>query len=202
MTQVGEENVKKEFEKKLEREIEKQLEKKLEDELKRNEKKLEREVEEQLKRNEKKLEREIEKQLEKKLEEELEEKLGKKVEKGIENTFINYAIVEASGRQFWVQNFKCYDFNSLSSMNTGREFCFTNIILRRGGISNNTEKYPSLKVGSPYLDFWYYPNQIRGHVVKHFLGSKIRVYKMKAKKKTRKTFGSRPKLTRVKISKL
>ena len=133
---------------------------------------------------------------------EVQKMIGEDLEKGIENTFINYAIVEASGRQFWVQNFKCYDFNSLSSIDPGDEFCFTNIILRRGGISNNTEKYPSLKVGYPYLDFGYYPNQVRGHVVKHFLGSKVRVYKMKAKKKTRKTFGSRPKLTRVKISKL
>ena len=41
---------------------------------------------------------------------------------------------------------------------------------------------------------------IEATVLRHISGSKIRVYKMRPKKKTRKTFGARPKLTRVYIN--
>ena len=49
----------------------------------------------------------------------------------------------------------------------------------------------------PFLDKEF---NIEATVLRHLSGSKIRVYKMRPKKKTRKTFGSRRKLTRVLIN--
>jgi large subunit ribosomal protein L21 len=50
--------------------------------------------------------------------------------------------------------------------------------------------------GAPYLDKEYTVNV---EVLRHIKGPKVRVYKMRPKKKTRKTFGSKLKFTRVLI---
>ena len=55
----------------------------------------------------------------------------------------------------------------------------------------------STSVGKPFLDKEF---NIEATVLRHLSGSKVRVYKMRPKKKTRKTFGSRRKLTRVLIN--
>ena len=52
-------------------------------------------------------------------------------------------------------------------------------------------------IGKPFLDSTY---TVEATVLRHLSGPKIRVYKMRPKKKTRKTFGSRRKLTRVLIN--
>lgn len=100
---------------------------------------------------------------------------------------ISYAIVQASGRQFWVEENRFYDFNKLP-LNVGDNLKLNKILLIKQG--------DSLYLGKPYLS-----NSclIEATVVRHLSGSKIRVYKMRPKKKTRKTFGSRSKLTRVLI---
>jgi len=54
-----------------------------------------------------------------------------------------------------------------------------------------------VRVGKPFLDGSY---SVEATVLRHLSGPKIRVYKMRPKKKTRKTFGSRRKLTRVLIN--
>ena len=52
------------------------------------------------------------------------------------------------------------------------------------------------EAGKPFLDKEYV---VEATVLRHLSGPKVRVYKMRPKKKTRKTFGSRRKLTRVLI---
>jgi len=99
----------------------------------------------------------------------------------------SYAIVQASGKQFWVEESKFYDFDKLP-LNRGDMFNLNQILL--------VKEADSISVGKPFLDKEF---SIEATVLRHLSGSKIRVYKMRPKKKTRKTFGSRRKLTRVLI---
>jgi large subunit ribosomal protein L21 len=100
----------------------------------------------------------------------------------------SYAIVQASGKQFWVEENKFYDFDKLP-LNQGDKFSLNQILL-----VNNGE---NISIGKPYLDSDY---TVEATVLRHLSGPKIRVYKMRPKKKTRKTFGSRRKLTRILIN--
>ena len=100
----------------------------------------------------------------------------------------SYAIVQASGKQFWVEENKFYDFDKLP-LNQGDNFSLNQILL-----VNNGE---NISIGKPYLDSDY---TVEATVLRHLSGPKIRVYKMRPKKKTRKTFGSRRKLTRILIN--
>lgn len=99
-----------------------------------------------------------------------------------------YAIVQASGKQFWVEERKFYDFDKLP-LNRGDMFNLNQILLVKDS--------DSISVGKPFLDKEF---NIEATVLRHLSGSKVRVYKMRPKKKTRKTFGSRRKLTRVLIN--
>ena len=63
-------------------------------------------------------------------------------------------------------------------------------------VSIITNQENSVSIGKPFLDASY---AIEATVIRHLSGPKIRVYKM-IKKKTRKTFVSRRKLTRVLIN--
>ena len=100
----------------------------------------------------------------------------------------SYAIVQASGKQFWVEENKFYDFDKLP-LDRGDVFSLNQILL--------VNKESSVSIGKPYLDSSY---TVEATVLRHLSGPKIRVYKMRPKKKTRKTFGSRPKLTRVLVN--
>ena len=100
----------------------------------------------------------------------------------------SYAIVQASGKQFWVEENKFYDFDKLP-LDRGDTFSLNQIFLV------NQDK--SVAVGKPFLDEDYV---VKATVLRHISGPKIRVYKMRPKKKPRKTFGSRRKLTRVLIN--
>ena len=99
-----------------------------------------------------------------------------------------YAIVQASGKQFWVEESRFYDFDKLP-LNAGDTFKLNRILL--------INTHGSVKIGKPFLEE---ECLVEATVVRHLSGSKVRVYKMRPKKKTRKTFGSRPKLTRVLIN--
>jgi len=100
----------------------------------------------------------------------------------------SYAIVQASGKQFWIEENKFYDFNKLP-LDRGDVFNLNQILL--------VNKQDDIALGKPFLDNSY---NIEAVVLRHISGPKIRVYKMRPKKKTRKTFGSRSKLTRVLIN--
>ena len=84
----------------------------------------------------------------------------------------------------WIEEGKFYDFDKLP-FSKGDNFTLSDVLLVK---SNN-----SIDIGHPYLDKY----SVSLTVLRHFSGLKIRVYKMRSKKKTRKTFGHRSKLTRV-----
>ena len=101
---------------------------------------------------------------------------------------VSYAIVEASGKQFWIEEKRFYDFDKLP-LAKGDTFLLNKILLVN--INNN------LAIGQPYLKNDY---AIGATVLQHLQGKKVSVYKMRPKKKTRRSFGHRVKLTRVFIN--
>ena len=99
---------------------------------------------------------------------------------------MKYAIVEISGRQFWIETGKYYDFNRIPT-ELGK-----NITLNRVLLLNDDG---NVLIGQPYLE----SVKIKGKILEHFRGKKKIVYKMRPKKKTRKKQGHRQELTRVLI---
>lgn len=97
---------------------------------------------------------------------------------------MKYAIVEISGRQFWIEEGKYYDFNRIPT-ELGKQITLNRVLLMNDG-----EK---LFVGQPHLQ----NVKVKGKVLEHFRGKKTTVYKMRPKKKTRKKQGHRQELTRV-----
>jgi len=99
---------------------------------------------------------------------------------------MKYAIVEISGRQFWIETGKYYDFNRIPT-ELGKEITLNRVLL----VNNEGE----ILVGKPYLE----TVKIKGKVLEHLRGRKKIIYKMRPKKKTRKKQGHRQELTRVLI---
>lgn len=97
---------------------------------------------------------------------------------------MKYAIVEVSGKQFWVEIGKYYDFDKISNE------LDTQIFLNRVLLLNDGNK---ILVGNPYLE----NVKIKGRILEHINGKKQIIYKMRPKKKTRKKQGYRKNLTRV-----
>jgi len=99
---------------------------------------------------------------------------------------MKYAIVEVSGRQFWIEKGKYYDLNRIPT-EIGKE-----IILNRVLLVNDEG---TILIGKPYLE----TVKIKGKILEHLRDTKKIVYKMRPKKKTRKKQGHRQDLTRVLI---
>ena len=99
---------------------------------------------------------------------------------------MRYAIIEISGRQFWIETGKYYDLNRMP-IDLGREILLNRVLL----LNNESE----ILIGQPYLD----TVKIKGKILEHLRGKKKMVYKMRPKKKTRKKQGHRQQLTRVLI---
>lgn len=99
---------------------------------------------------------------------------------------MKYAIVEISGRQFWIETGKYYDLNRIP-IDIGKEILLTRVLL----LNNNDE----LLIGKPYIN----NVKIKGKILNHLRGQKSIVYKMRPKKKSRKKQGHRQELTRVLI---
>jgi large subunit ribosomal protein L21 len=99
---------------------------------------------------------------------------------------MKYAIVEISGRQFWIETGKYYDFNRIST-ELGKQITLNRVLLL------NNEG--NIQIGKPYLE----SVKIKGKILEHLRGKKTIVYKMRPKKKTRKKQGHRQELTRVLI---
>lgn len=100
---------------------------------------------------------------------------------------MNYAIIEVSGKQFWVEPGKFYDFNHLN-LNPGANISLVRVLL----ICNEG----NITVGQPCLTNSFVDATVLGHIK----GKKVTVYKMRPKKKTRKKQGHRNNLTRVIIN--
>ena len=101
---------------------------------------------------------------------------------------MKYAIIEISGRQFWVEKGKYYDFNRIAT-ESGKEITLNRVLLYHNKNNGN------LIVGRPYIN----DIKIQGKILEHLRGRKTLVYKMRPKKKTRKKQGHRQELTRVLI---
>ena len=99
---------------------------------------------------------------------------------------MKYAIVEISGKQFWVETGKFYDFNRFST-ELGKEITLNRVLLL------NDEG--NVSIGQPYLT----NVKVKGRILEHLRGKKKIVYKMRSKKKTRRKQGHRQELTRVLI---
>ena len=97
---------------------------------------------------------------------------------------MKYAIVEISGRQFWIETGKYYDLNRIPT-DLGKEITLNRVLL----VNNDGE----LLIGKPYLE----SVKVKGKILEHLRSKKTIVYKMRPKKKTRKKQGHRQELTRV-----
>jgi large subunit ribosomal protein L21 len=99
---------------------------------------------------------------------------------------MKYAIIEISGRQFWIEKGKYYDFNRIS------EEKGTSISINKILLANNDG---DLYIGTPQVK----NIKIEAIITEHLRGQKLIVYKMRPKKKTRKKQGHRQDITRVLI---
>jgi len=83
---------------------------------------------------------------------------------------MKYAIVEISGRQFWIETGKYYDLNRIPT-ELGKEITLNRVLL----VNNDGE----LLIGKPYLE----SVKVKGKILKHLRSRKTIVYKMRPKKK-------------------
>ena len=97
-----------------------------------------------------------------------------------------YAIVEASGQQFWLQPGRYYDLDRLAS-DVGATVAVDTVLLVNDG--------SKATLGQPYVS----GASVTLKVMEHRRGPKIIVYKMRPKKKTRRKNGHRQELTRVMV---
>ena len=95
-----------------------------------------------------------------------------------------YAIVEASGKQFWLQPNRYYDLDRCHA-EVNDILTIEKVLLINDG--------KDLKLGKPYVK----DAKVEIKVLEHRRGPKIIVYKMRPKKKTRRKNGHRQELTRV-----
>ena len=96
----------------------------------------------------------------------------------------SYAIVEASGKQFWLQSNRYYDLDRCHA-EVDDVLTIDKVLLVKEG--------KDLKLGKPYIK----EAKVEIKVLEHRRGPKIIVYKMRPKKKTRRKNGHRQELTRV-----
>lgn len=102
---------------------------------------------------------------------------------------MEYAIVEISGRQFWVEPEKYYTINHVP-LKLG-----TKLFLKKILLINQNDK---VELGFPYLE----KAKVEATILNHLEGPKVLVYKMKPKKKYRRKNGHRQKLTKLFIDKI
>ena len=96
----------------------------------------------------------------------------------------NYAIVEASGQQFWLQTNRYYDLDRIKAK-VDEIVTLDKVLLIKEG--------KEITLGSPHIN----EAKVQLKVLGHRRGNKILVYKMRPKKKTRRKNGHRQELTRV-----
>lgn len=102
---------------------------------------------------------------------------------------MNYAIVDAGGKQVWVEQGKFYDFNYINSKPGDTLVLNRVLFLSHNGV---------IKMGNPCI----INKCIKIKILKHFNGKKLIIFKMKPKKNMRIKQGHRQKLTRVLIQQI
>nr|YP_009732218.1 50S ribosomal protein L21 [Gracilaria spinulosa]QHS70788.1 50S ribosomal protein L21 [Gracilaria spinulosa] len=100
-----------------------------------------------------------------------------------------YAIIEADGKQIWVEPGKYYDINYIPG-EPGDYIQFNKVLILK--------QKNSIKIGKPCVQ----SVTIKAQILKHIKGKKITVFKTKSKKNSRKKQGHRQKLTRLLIDKI
>nr|YP_009237305.1 50S ribosomal protein L21 [Wildemania schizophylla]AKS28352.1 50S ribosomal protein L21 [Wildemania schizophylla] len=99
---------------------------------------------------------------------------------------MTYAIIEASGKQLWVEEGRYYDLNHID-VSPGQSIIFGKVLL--------LNKDGQVMLGHPCIE----SVTIKATVMRHLRGKKITVFKMKRKKKMRLKKGHRQELTRLMI---
>lgn len=101
---------------------------------------------------------------------------------------MKYAVFESGGKQYKVVEGDILEVERLND--ASKEFTTSNILLYvSDGVYN---------VGNPYVN----GITIKGKILEHKKGKKIRVVKFKSKVRYRKTIGSRKLLTKIQIEKI
>lgn len=98
----------------------------------------------------------------------------------------SYAIVEASGQQFWMQANRYYDLDRISA-EVDSTVTLENVLLINDG--------KAATLGQPFVT----GASVELKVMAHRRGPKLIIYKMRPKKKTRRKNGHRQELTRVMV---
>nr|QCI07229.1 ribosomal protein L21 [Hypnea pannosa] len=102
---------------------------------------------------------------------------------------MNYAIIEASGRQLWIEEGRFYDLNYIPG-EPGDLIKLNKILL----VNNNN----NIRIGYPCLK----SITIKAKILRHIKGKKIAVFKIKPKKNNKSKQGHRQKLTRLLIQEI
>lgn len=102
---------------------------------------------------------------------------------------MTYAIIEASGRQIWVEPGKFYDMNYIHG-EPGDRIKFNRVLLQ--------SKDGTIKIGEPCIK----SANVEAKILKHLKSRKINVFKMKPKKNASTKYGHRQKLTRILIEEI
>nr|YP_063528.1 ribosomal protein L21 [Gracilaria tenuistipitata var. liui]Q6B932.1 RecName: Full=Large ribosomal subunit protein bL21c; AltName: Full=50S ribosomal protein L21, chloroplastic [Gracilaria tenuistipitata var. liui]AAT79603.1 50S ribosomal protein L21 [Gracilaria tenuistipitata var. liui] len=97
-----------------------------------------------------------------------------------------YAIIEADGKQMWIEPGKYYDVNYIPG-EPGDYIQFNKVLVLR--------QENDIYVGKPCIQSII----IKAKILKHLKSKKITVFKIKPKKNSRKKQGHRQKLTRLLI---
>ncbi|ASN78683.1 ribosomal protein L21 (chloroplast) [Porphyra umbilicalis] len=99
---------------------------------------------------------------------------------------MTYAIIEASGKQLWIEEGRYYDLNHIP-VEPGQSIILGKVLL--------LNKDGHISLGHPCIQ----GAAIKATVVRHLRGKKLTVFKMKPKKKMRLKKGHRQELTRLMI---
>nr|YP_007947737.1 ribosomal protein L21 [Neoporphyra haitanensis]AGG36986.1 ribosomal protein L21 [Neoporphyra haitanensis] len=100
---------------------------------------------------------------------------------------MTYAIIEASGKQLWVEEGRYYDLNRIP-FDPGQSIILGKVLL--------LNKNGQVTLGHPCIA----GVTIKATIMRHLRGKKITVFKMKPKKKMRLKKGHRQELTRLMIN--
>nr|QCI06509.1 ribosomal protein L21 [Erythroglossum lusitanicum] len=102
---------------------------------------------------------------------------------------MTYAIIDAGGKQIWVESGRFYDINYLAG-NPGDIISFNRVLLM--------SKDSNIYIGMPCLK----SSTIKAKILKHIKGKKLTIFKMKPKKNIRYKKGHRQKLTRILVEEI
>ena len=99
---------------------------------------------------------------------------------------MTYAIIEASGKQLWIEPGRFYDINYIAG-EPGDTVIFNRVLL----IKENDK----IEIGQPCIE----SRKVKAKILKHIRGTKTIIFKMKQKKNKKTKQGHRQKLTRLLI---